>query len=110
MKKILILDDEPFILEFLGRALKGFSILKFNNPELALKFLTEEKVDIIVSDIQMPSLDGIKFAEQARLITNIPIILMSGNEFTVDHIQDCTYLKKPFLTRDIQELVIKLLE
>ena len=60
MKKILIVDDEPTVIRVLRLALEkaGYSVTKANNGEEALQRLSEQVPDAMITDIEMPYLDG----------------------------------------------------
>jgi two-component system alkaline phosphatase synthesis response regulator PhoP len=66
--KILIVDDEPDILEFLSYNLKkeGFQIYTSNNGKNALQLAVEIKPHLILLDIMMPEMDGIEMCEKIR--------------------------------------------
>ncbi len=66
--KILIVDDEPDILEFLryNLAKEGYEVLLANNGEDALKIAEAEIPQLIVLDIMMPKLDGVEVCRQLR--------------------------------------------
>jgi CheY-like chemotaxis protein len=59
--KILCVDDEPEILKFLEAVLvpRGYEVIRAENGEEALEKLKEERVDLVISDVRMPQLDGI---------------------------------------------------
>lgn len=69
--KILLVDDEPDILEFLGYNLnrEGYKIFKAANGKDALKIATEVKPHLIILDVMMPEMDGM---ETCREIKQIP--------------------------------------
>jgi len=71
--KILLVDDEPDILEFLGYNLtkEGYNIFKAGNGKEALKIATEAKPHLIILDIMMPEMDGI---ETCRKMKQIPAL------------------------------------
>ena len=66
--KILLVDDEEDILEFLSYNLKkeGFRIDTVNNGISALKKLEKSKPDLIILDVMMPEMDGIEVCEKIR--------------------------------------------
>ena len=82
-KKILIVDDsitsrtlEKNILMY-----AGFAVLSAINPIEALKILNQTKVDLIITDIEMPEMNGLDFIEQLKsnsATSEIPVIVMSS--------------------------------
>tara|TARA_B100000902_G_scaffold399547_1_gene470944 strand:+ start:1887 stop:2552 length:666 start_codon:yes stop_codon:yes gene_type:complete len=69
MLKVLIVDDEKDILEFLSYNLKkeGFDIFTANNGEEGLKIAKLQLPDLIILDVMMPEMDGIETCEKIRL-------------------------------------------
>jgi two-component system alkaline phosphatase synthesis response regulator PhoP len=67
-EKILIVDDEPDILEFLeyNLAKEGFNVVTAADGEEALKVAEKEKPDLIILDIMMPKIDGVEVCRQLR--------------------------------------------
>lgn len=59
-KKILVVDDDPAILELVGYNLakEGYDVLKAYDGEEALKLANEEDVDMFIVDIMLPGMDG----------------------------------------------------
>lgn len=72
-EKILIVDDEPDILEIIGYNLKkeGFNVVTATNGKEAISVATEEKPDLIILDVMMPEMDGMETCYQMR---NIPAL------------------------------------
>ena len=66
--KILIVDDEKDILEFLSYNLRkeGFNILIANNGRKGLEIAKKEEPDLIILDVMMPEMDGIETCEKIR--------------------------------------------
>lgn len=71
--KILLVDDEKDILEFLSYNLnkEGYKIFTANNGEKALREAREHHPDLIILDVMMPEMDGITTCEKLRLIPEI---------------------------------------
>lgn len=69
--KILLVDDEPDILEFISYNLvkEGFEVFTSNNGKEAIKLAQKERPDLIILDVMMPDLDGI---ETCRVIRETP--------------------------------------
>ncbi|MFP4477345.1 MAG: response regulator [Desulfatibacillaceae bacterium] len=82
-RTILIVDDEPAILECLKRGLRGQGagnrFMTAVNGEEAVNILAENEVDVMVTDLVMPELDGFGLMEQAAEIRPaMPVVVMSG--------------------------------
>jgi CheY-like chemotaxis protein len=62
MERILIIDDDPQILDMLGQILEreGYDIVKALNGKEGIKLYREDPVDLIITDIIMPEKDGIE--------------------------------------------------
>jgi two-component system, OmpR family, alkaline phosphatase synthesis response regulator PhoP len=75
--KILIVDDEPDILEFLGYNLKkeGFKVITSNNGRDAINLTKEINPHLIILDIMMPGIDGIETCKEIKLFNKNSIIL-----------------------------------
>lgn len=69
--KILLVDDEPDILEFISYNLRkeGYEVFTSNNGKDAVKIALKERPDLIILDVMMPDMDGV---ETCRLIREIP--------------------------------------
>jgi len=81
--KILLVDDEHGFLTVMGDILRenGYEIILAENGKQAREALECERVDLIVSDVFMPTLDGVRFHDYVREFTDaqeIPFIFMSG--------------------------------
>jgi len=100
---ILIVDDEKEIRNLIGIYLEneGFRVIKACNGLEALKVLEIEEIDLIVLDIMMPKMDGMKACLKIREDKNMPIIMLSAKSEDMDKILGLTtgaddYLTKPF--------------
>jgi CheY-like chemotaxis protein len=86
---ILLVDDEPNYRLLAGSLMKneGWTVITAENGQEALKKLSQTAVDIIVSDVYMPVMDGFKFHNAVRddpAFRDIPFLFVSGydDEFT----------------------------
>jgi len=105
-KTIMIVDDDPYIIDLVSRQLKakGFSVLHTTDPETAYTMAEKEKPDLIISDVAMPGLDGfslIRGLKNNKVTCNIPLVLLTGTDRISDVEQGFTvgaqaYLLKPF--------------
>ena len=80
MAHILLVDDEPEVLNAISRVLrKDYKISKANGAHEALKLIADNEFDIILSDIRMPNMDGIELLTQIkRTNPEIARVLLSG--------------------------------
>ena len=78
MYTVLVCDDDKEIVEAIEIYLsqEGYRILKAYDGEQALKILNEEKVDLLVIDVMMPRLDGIRATLKIREKLSLPIIIL----------------------------------
>lgn len=84
-KKILLVDDNPLVLEMMGRALgnEGFDCMKATSAEQATQLLQQQLPDIILSDYHMPDVDGFLFRQQLlghAAYKDIPFMFLTSEE------------------------------
>lgn len=103
MYNILVCDDDKAIVEAIEIYLsqEGYHILKAYDGEQALKILETEEVHLLVLDVMMPRLDGIRATLKIREKHSIPIIILSAKSEDVDKILGLNvgaddYMTKPF--------------
>ena len=103
MAKILVCDDDREIVEAIDIYLtqEGHEVLKAYDGEEALKVLKDQEVDLLVIDVMMPRLDGIRATLKIREENNIPIIILSTKSEDADKILGLNvgaddYVTKPF--------------
>lgn len=78
-KSILIVDDEAIIRDLCIRALKGYRVLEARNGEDALAVFAKGGVDVILTDVMMPGMDGIELLRRLKEIEpTIVVIVMTG--------------------------------
>lgn len=117
---ILLVEDEDAVRMFASRALrnKGYNVLEAENGESALDTINgqDQRIDLIVSDVIMPGMDGHTFVNLVRHeLTDVKVILMSGyaEETFRDEIGRDTsihFLGKPFTLKDLATKVKDVLE
>lgn len=83
MKKILVVDDEPAVLFALSEALadrrRGHQVVTAPDGREAIRVLETEKIDLVVSDLRMPEVDGFELlAHLRRTHPSLPVILMTA--------------------------------
>lgn len=100
---ILVVDDDREIVDSIAIFLSGdnYNVLKAYDGIEALDVLSENEVHLMILDIMMPKLDGIKTLMRLRESRNIPVILLSAKSEDADKILGLTagaddYVTKPF--------------
>ncbi|MBQ9938306.1 MAG: response regulator transcription factor [Oscillospiraceae bacterium] len=103
MFNILIVDDDKAIVDSLAIYLsaEGYNVLKCYDGMSALETVAEKQVHLIIMDVMMPRMDGIRATMRLRETHNIPIIIMSAKSEDADKILGLNigaddYVTKPF--------------
>lgn len=103
MKSILVCDDDKEIVDAIEIYLQqeGYRILKAYDGEQALQMLKENEVHLLIIDVMMPRLDGIRATLKIREDSSIPIIILSAKSEDADKILGLNigaddYVTKPF--------------
>jgi two-component system chemotaxis response regulator CheY len=119
----LIVDDSSVMRKIVERALRqaGLSLSKVHEASSgveALDLLKNERVHLILSDINMPMMDGLEFLRQLRsqqLAPNVPVVMIT-TESSEEHVKEAIiagaqgYIRKPFTAEQVKERVLPLLE
>jgi DNA-binding response OmpR family regulator len=112
MKTVLVIDDDPIIVRILTVALEveGYFVISASNGEDGLQAAVEEDPDIIILDIMMPLMDGLKMLEELRKTSDVPVIVMSadGSHDKVERARELgieCFVNKPFRTTVIVEIL-----
>lgn len=118
--KILIADDEPKILLMVKASLKqlNYEVITANDGEEGLQMVDKHRPNLIISDINMPKLNGYEFCKAVRrnLTTAfIPFIMLTSRDTAEDKLKGFKqgtddYMTKPFDYKELQERVKRLLE
>ena len=103
MQKILVCDDDKQIVEAISIYLtgEGYQVINAFDGYDVLKILEKENVDLIILDVMMPGLDGIRTTLKIREKSSIPIIILSAKGEDTDKILGLNigaddYITKPF--------------
>lgn len=103
MANILVCDDDKDIVEAIEIYLtqEGYHILKAYDGQEALDILNSETVDLLIIDVMMPRLDGIRATVKIRESNPLPIIILSAKSEDTDKILGLNigaddYITKPF--------------
>ena len=107
--KIMIVDDEPDILDLLEKALNiegYYNITKIDNGTSAINACREAQPDIIILDVMLPDIDGYEVCKQIRKFSHCPILFLSSKNDELDKILGLSvggddYVTKPFSPKEI---------
>jgi len=110
--RILIADDDSNLIVGLGWYLEaeGFEVLTADNGESALEVFRREKPDMLILDVMMPRMDGIKVCETVSAESDALILMLSARDGEIDKVRALQlgaddYVTKPF---NISELVARI--
>ena len=106
--RILVVDDEPSITEFVGYALKkeGYAADIVDNGEAALTLANANSYDLFILDIMLPGMDGYELCRRLRSVTAAPVLFLSARDTELDKVVGLEiggddYLAKPFGVREL---------
>ncbi len=125
MQRILVIDDEPFVLEALKRVLSSTaSVVGASTADAGLSAMRESAVDLVIIDVILPGMDGVAAIKIIRRdYPDVRIIAISGggnfglNAYLPDAISTTAYLAackaagangtltKPFETAELRSLI-----
>ena len=120
--RTLIVDDSSVMCKIVERALRQAGldplvVFEAGSGVDALELLKTQNVDLILSDINMPSMDGLEFLRQLRaqnLSPGVPVVMIT-TESSEEHVRQAIlagaqgYIRKPFTAEQVKERVLPLL-
>ena len=116
---VMIINDDPSMLWFVSEIfVDKYNVLSFNNAAEALASLELKQPDLIISDVMMPEIDGLSFAQkikQNKLWSHIPLILLSALHHEDDQVKGIeagaeVYVTKPFNVKYLEKVVYRLIK
>lgn len=117
---VLVVEDDPSLLDFLYKSFlsEGYHAVKAKNGADALKKLDKNHIDIVISDVMMPVMDGIELCNTIKNDINfshLPVILLTAKTNTEAEIQGLesgadAYIAKPFKWKQLSLIIKNLLE
>lgn len=117
-KKIVIVDDFKGIRAIVKEALekKGYQVFEADNGEEAMKFFNGTQVDLLITDFDMPEMDGAKLIEKLRNTARYmytPVIMLSGVrkeriESKIANLNIACFIQKPFDIKHFYSVVERL--
>jgi two-component system response regulator PilR (NtrC family) len=116
--KILVVDDELSMREFLTILLEreGYCVEAAENAEVALQYLENDRYELVISDVNMPGLDGMALLERIKKISPETAVLMITAYTTAEQAVEAMklgaydYIAKPFRVEEVKVLVKNALE
>jgi two-component system chemotaxis response regulator CheY len=119
--RTLIVDDSSVMRKIVERSLRqagldSLLVFEAGSGIDGLELLTAEHVDLILSDINMPSMDGLEFLRQIRaqnLAPGVPVVMIT-TESSEEHVKQAIlagaqgYIRKPFTPEQVKERVLPL--
>ena len=121
--KVLIVDDSPVMRKIVERSLRQAGmelgdVREGNNGMEALALVGANKFDLILCDINMPTMDGLEFVRRLQSVENarsVPVVMITseGSEVYVGEalLSGATgYIRKPFTPEQVKEYITPLLE
>jgi two-component system, OmpR family, response regulator RpaB len=105
---VLIVDDEEFILAFVGIKLRmsGYEVMVAHDGAQALESVKKTCPDLVVMDLIMPRMDGIQLVKELRKFSDVPVLVLSAIESTENAVKDIRdktddFIQKPFDPDDL---------
>jgi len=100
---ILVVDDEPQITRVLRTSLsaQGYDVRVANSGEMALEIMKDWSPSMIITDLSMPSIDGLQLCRKVRAVSQVPILVLSVRDKEQQKVEALDagaddYVTKPF--------------
>ena len=107
-KKILVIDDEPEIVEICRDYLhaSGFDVITAGEGDMGLSLARQQKPDLVVLDLMLPGMNGLDVCRVLRRESNVPVIMLTARIEEVDRLVGLElgaddYITKPFSPREL---------
>ena len=116
---ILIVEDDEEILSFIKDQLQeGFNVLIARNGEEGLQMVRNNEIDLVISDIMMPVMDGFAMCKEIKADpehSNVPVVFLTAKDDIESKVQGLrcgaeSYIEKPFSMRYLQGQIESILE
>jgi two-component system, OmpR family, catabolic regulation response regulator CreB len=106
--RILIVDDEPAILDTIQYALEaeGLATVRLSTGQPVVSLLASEPVDLVVLDIGLPDVSGLELLKEIRRLGTTPVVLLTARTGEIDRVLGLEigaddYVSKPFSPREL---------
>ena len=108
MPKILVVEDEPSLVDALEYALQaeGFDVVVSSDGEEAVRMFERERPDLVLLDLMLPGLSGTEVCRRVRASSAVPIIMLTARDTEIDKVVGLEvgaddYVTKPFSMREL---------
>jgi two-component system KDP operon response regulator KdpE len=115
-EKILIVDDDPSVSKIfrIVLSMRGYSVHLVRNDTEAFAQISEWHPDLVITDLMMPAVHGIEFCKRLRMISDVPIIVLSAEQQLLIKVEALDagandYVVKPFSMPEVQARIRALL-
>lgn len=118
-KTFLLIDDEPMVTDICEMMLKklGYQVLKANNGKEGIELFeaNKDRIDLIISDFNMPGMNGQEVVEKLRVIDHSVKVLLSSGGLSVPHEEDALgrgfngFLQKPYSIEILSDKIDEIL-
>ncbi|MDR3137122.1 MAG: response regulator transcription factor [Coriobacteriales bacterium] len=106
--KILVVDDEPSITEFVSYNLRkeGYEVMVAADGTTALELINNHPFDLVILDVMLPNMDGYEVVRRIRANHTVPVLFLSARDTELDKVVGLEiggddYLAKPFGVREL---------
>ncbi len=115
MSRILIVDDEPGIVEILSEhlALEGYDVAAASSGEAALELMQRSQPDLVILDVMLPGMDGYEVCTRMQVnpdLSQVPVIMLTARTLTDDLVSGYERGADDYITKpcDLDELLIRI--
>lgn len=106
--RILVVDDEPSITEFVSYNLRkeGYEVYVASDGNAACALVDSTPFDLVILDVMLPGMDGYEICRRIRATSNVPVLFLSARDTELDKVVGLEiggddYLAKPFGVREL---------
>ena len=107
-KKVLVIDDDIFISDMIEEAFTqiGAIVIRAENGELGLQQLFKHQPDLVILDIMMPKLNGWETCRQIRLLSDVPIIILTSLDKEEEIVRGLEYGAIDYVTKPFSNKIL----
>jgi DNA-binding response OmpR family regulator len=107
---VLVVEDDPALRRMYrtALALAGFDVVEADDGLAALHFLDNRAPDLVVLDLMLPTLSGLTVQQEIAAhahTRNIPIVIVTGSDISLDHVEVPCVLRKPVSPESLVDAV-----